>query len=314
MNVLKLELGDSPRLVSADYGVTIEGLEESLQQLNALIVPAPLILEIDSATYFSLSPVLRCRWKGKACEGKWTVRFAMSGVEGLSSNFSQIVSVSRRPSASDDWELVNSVDGTEQDLLGTEQDSGGTETVEAVWATVTHFSDLVSVVSKRTAEQESDGYIIQSRFGRSPISVRPVDVSSQQQRRRLNEMYNKLVARGRVGSMLYRNLSKFTRAPCPLPVRLVHCSRDIQPQATRVRPSYPLLQCVLERVQKGALAQRVQGEAGLSPVLAFVRGHSTRWGFRAKHPGVGRGCVSWEGSHSVQPRRLRDQRLRGLVA
>lgn len=156
MDVLKLaprEL-EPPKLVSARCGVSIEGPDEGLRRLNALLVPAPMFLDVNNKTYISLAPTLRCRWRGQNSKGPWVVRFSMADVGGFDPNFSKLVSVLRRPTASPDgeWELLDHVDHMDK-----ASDGDGEEMVSVV---VTHFSDLIAAVDKRSAVENSRGYII----------------------------------------------------------------------------------------------------------------------------------------------------------
>lgn len=158
---------DSARLVSAECGVSIEGPEECLLQLNALLVPEPLVFVVGSKTYISLAPVLRCRWNGDASEGPWVVHFSFPGLVGFDKNFSNNVSVFRRPAGSSDgkWELL--------DLVNNEDDeSDGGETVSV---TVTHFSDLIAAIDNRRASENSKGCIIKPIGLRLLRRVRPVE-------------------------------------------------------------------------------------------------------------------------------------------
>ena len=160
MDVLQLahrEPGSPPKLVSAGDGVRIEGPEDGLRRLNALLVPAPTFFEVGSKTYVSLAPVLRCRWRGQDSKGPWVVRFSMADIGGFKyNNFSKHVSVfSRRTSSpGDQWELLDRVDDV---------DEGSDEEEETVSVVVPHFSDLIAAIDNATASETSKGYIIKPR-------------------------------------------------------------------------------------------------------------------------------------------------------
>ena len=160
MDVLQLahrEPGSPPKLVSAGDGVRIEGPEDGLRRLNALLVPAPTFFEVGSKTYVSLAPVLRCRWRGQDAKGPWVVRFSMADIGGFKyNNFSKHVSVfSRRTSSpGDQWELLDRVDDVGE---------GSDEEEETVSVVVPHFSDLIAAIDNATASETSKGYIIKPR-------------------------------------------------------------------------------------------------------------------------------------------------------
>lgn len=162
------EISAPPKLVSAGCVVSIEGPEDGLRRLNALLVPAPMFLEVDSKTYISLAPVLRCRWRGQDSKGPWVVHFSMADIGGFDHNFSKLVSVFRRPTASLDgkWELLDSnVDKVEEAWDGEE-----TVSVE-----VAHFSDLIATVEEAKASEKSKGYIIKPIRYKFLRVVRPIE-------------------------------------------------------------------------------------------------------------------------------------------
>lgn len=160
MDVLQLahrEPGNPPELVSAGDGVRIEGPEEGLRRLNALLAPAPTFFEVGSKTYISLAPVLRCRWRGQDSKGPWIVRFSMDDIGGFRyHNFSKHVSVFSRPTSSpgDQWELLDRVGNV---------DEGSDDEEETVSVVVPHFSDLIAAIGNATASETSKGYIIKPR-------------------------------------------------------------------------------------------------------------------------------------------------------
>lgn len=183
MKLTPRELDDPPKLVSVGCGLSIEGPEDGLGRLNALLVPAPMFVEVDSKTYISLAPVLRCRWRGQDSKGPWVVRFSMADIGGVTNHkLSKLVSVFRRPTASPDgkWELLDPVDDVDEA-------SGGEETVSVV---VNHFSDLIATVKKATLEQKKVGYIVKPYQHRLLRKVRPVENDSlsetQTSRRQIN--------------------------------------------------------------------------------------------------------------------------------
>lgn len=160
MDVLKLahrEPGSPPKLVSAGDGVRIEGPDDGLRRLNALLVPAPTFFEVGSKTYISLAPVLRCRWRGPDSKGPWVVRFSMTDIGGFKyHNFSKHVSVFSRPTSSpgDQWEPLDRVEDV---------DEGSDDEEETVSVVVPHFSDLIAAVDNATASERSKGYIVKPR-------------------------------------------------------------------------------------------------------------------------------------------------------
>ena len=159
--------GDSSKLTSAEYGVSIEGDNEDLRHLNALLVPGPDFLDIDGEMHISLSPVLRCRWKRHSPNGEaWKVRFSMHNIHGAKADFVGAVSIFRRPNGSSEgaWTLV----GNEVKMNDTDQAFG--EDLVA-HATVTGFSDLIAAVKMADAGQRSRGYLTK------PISGVTIKVS-----------------------------------------------------------------------------------------------------------------------------------------
>ncbi|CAN0537400.1 unnamed protein product [Ectocarpus sp. 12 AP-2014] len=155
MDVLRLayQPGEPPKLVSAGYDVSIEGPEDGLRRLNALLIPAPTFLEAGLKTYISLAPVLRCRWRGNDSKGPWVVRFSMADIEGFrDSNFSKYVSVFRRPTSSpeDKWELLDLAHGVDD----VDEASDDEETVSVV---ISHFSDLIATVDKQQLRKSARG-------------------------------------------------------------------------------------------------------------------------------------------------------------
>lgn len=90
----------------------------------------------------------------------------MADVGGFDPNFSTLVSVLRQPTASPDgeWELLDRVDNMDEA-------SDGEEMVSVV---VTHFSNLIPAVEKRSAVENSRGYIIKPIRHKFLRLVRPV--------------------------------------------------------------------------------------------------------------------------------------------
>ena len=147
--------GDSSKLTSAEYGVIIEGNNEDLRHLNALLVPGPDFFDIGGEMLISLSPVLRCRWKRHLPHGEaWKVSFSMHNIHGVTADFVGAVSICRRPSG--DYEGAWTLVGNEVKMDDADQAFG--EGLVA-HATVTGFSDLIAAVKMADAGQRTRGYL-----------------------------------------------------------------------------------------------------------------------------------------------------------
>ena len=147
--------GDSSKLTSAEYRVSIEGNNEDLRHLNALLVPGPDFLDIDGEMHVSLSPVLRCRWKRHLPNGKaWKVSFSMHNIDGAEAGFVDAVSIFRRPNGSSEgaWTLV----GNEVKMSDADQ---AFKDNEVAHATVTSFSDIIAAVKMADAGKRTRGYL-----------------------------------------------------------------------------------------------------------------------------------------------------------
>lgn len=242
MDVLQLahrEPGDPPTLVSAGCGVSIQGPEDSLRRLNALLVPAPTFLEVDFKTYISLAPVLRCRWRGQDSKGPWVVRFSMADIEGFkNNNFSKYVSVFRRPTASpgDKWELLDRVDDVDE----------ASDEEETVSVVVSHFSDLIATIDNATASEKCKGYIIKPRKLQL-IKVTPFENVALGSVTRLNDQIGPLLR------LTYLNIGLFLF--------------ELKPHRGRSLSSLPT------GSQDGARAQRISGRAEVLSVLALHHTH-----------------------------------------
>ena len=147
--------GDPSNLTSFEYGVSIEGNNEDLRHLNALLVPGPDFLDIDGEMHISLSPVLRCRWKRHSPNGEaWKVSFSIHNIHGAKADFVGAISIFRRPNGSSEgaWTLVgNEVEMNDADQTFSED--------LVVHATVTGFSDLIAAVKMADARKRTRGYL-----------------------------------------------------------------------------------------------------------------------------------------------------------
>ena len=147
--------GDSSKLTSVEYGVSIEGNNEDLRHLNALLVPAPDFLDIGGEIHISLSPVLRCRWKRHSPNGEaWKVSFSMHNIDGVEADFVGAVSIFCRPNGSSEgaWTFVGNEVKMNDASQAFDEDS-------VAHATVTGFSDLIAAVKMADAGQRTRGYL-----------------------------------------------------------------------------------------------------------------------------------------------------------